>query len=235
MELGLSMLAGVIWSFGNVCSLYAVRGLGFSRAIPLFAVATIINAFYGILLFGELISDPMSVGILFLGMALLIAGIVMALSTYESKGKAATGLILLALVCGFFFGSYNAPIRATTVPPPNATAGLFLGMIITCVALGLVVRSWEKRRSTDDSGALGRREFLSAMISGVIWGVGTAWSIYSISKIGLALSFPIFQLNILVYIVWGLFYFKEIRKEKFWRVLAGTAIIIIGAVLVVGI
>lgn len=231
--MALSMLAGVIWSFGNVCSLYVVRGLGFSRAIPLFAIATVINAFYGILLFGELVSDPVRIGILFLGMALLIAGIVLALSTYESKKKAATGLILLALACGFFFGTYNAPIRATTVPPPNATAGLFLGMIITCIFLGVILRSWERGRADVEQKVFGKREFLSAMISGVIWGVGTTWSIYAISKIGLALSFPIFQLNILVYIIWGLFYFKEIAKDKYWRVLAGTAVIIVGAVLIV--
>ena len=46
-----SMSAGLIWSVGNICSLYAVRGLGLSRAVPAFSIAVVINALYGIAIF----------------------------------------------------------------------------------------------------------------------------------------------------------------------------------------
>lgn len=243
-ELLLAFLAGVIWSGGNICSLYAVRGLGLSRATPIIATEVILTTAYGILLFGELGWDTGAILMLCAGIAMILVGVVMAVSTYRDKAKGPGWVVSIAVLTAILFGTYNVPIKATTVGPDTATAGLFLGMVVTSAAIGLFVRIHQRRAATaaaaGAAGAAGDRNrtgmdrwgMLLAMSCGVTWGVGTAFSIYAIDLVGLALSFPFFLTNILIYVGWGLFYFKEVDMELRWRVVVGAIVLVLGATIV---
>jgi glucose uptake protein GlcU len=160
----------------------------------------------------------------------------LALSTYkwtdltkEQKKRSNRAVLALALLCAFMFGTYNAPIRATVVDPATSTTGLYIGMVIMSVTLGLIVRSGRKKKRK----RIGAKAFGIAMGSGALWGTGTAFSIYCIDLLGLAVSFPVFLINVLIYVSWGLAYFKEIEKKHSWRVVLGAVLLFVGATLVV--
>jgi len=229
-----SMSAGLIWSIGNICSLYAVRGLGLSRAVPVFSIAVVVNAIYGITIFGEFASNGSKIALLFAGIAVLMVGVVLAVSTERLTKKGKMSILGLALFTGIMFGTYNAPIRATTVDPSTATVGVFLGMVISSIFISIILMSSEVRSGKVQKGGAHRgRRMLVGMISGVMWGVGTAFSVYTIRMVGLAVSFPIFQVNVLIYAAWGLFYFKEVSKDNYWKIILGGVLVFLGAVIVV--
>jgi glucose uptake protein len=229
-----SMSAGLIWSVGNICSLYAVRGLGLSKAVQVFSISVVINGVYGIVLFNEFGSDMRRIALLFVGIMIILLGVVLALST-ERMGKKGKRLVLgLAVICGIMFGTYNAPIRATTVDPAAATVGLYIGMVVACIGLSLIPMSGGPSRGPKRMGPrLRASRFLVGMLSGAMWGVGTAFSIYTIRILGLAVSFPVFMVNILINVGWGLFYFKEVRREHYWKVSIGALMVFGGAIMVV--
>ncbi len=50
--------------------------------------------------------------------------------------------------------------------------------------------------------------------SGVIWNIGNLLSVTAISLVGLAKAIPITQSCTLIAVLWGVFYFKEIKKGR---------------------
>lgn len=66
---------GIMWSIGNICSVYATLFLGFSLGFPLSQLALVINACWGIIVFREL-THPISICIWITAIISLLAGAV---------------------------------------------------------------------------------------------------------------------------------------------------------------
>lgn len=72
-----------------------------------------------------------------------------------------------------------------------------------------------------------------AVLAGAIWAVANTLTIFAVRDVGLAIAFPLWNINSLVGIFWGWLLFRELRGggAKTWlRVLGGAIAIMIGAV-----
>jgi glucose uptake protein GlcU len=223
-------LSGILWSMGNLLSIYAVRGLGVARAVPVFSISVIVNAVYGVWIFGE-IKTGLEVGGIFLGIFLMVAGVGLAMQGSDlpekKKGKKSfASLIAMAAATGCFFGSYNAPIKAAAVDPFPAIVGMLAGTAITCFVISFIPFERVKPSS------IGKRETGLGILSGFLWAFGTLLSIFALAMLGLARYFPITLVNVFIYVGWGLLYFKEVDRSLFPKIIAGAIVLFVGATIV---
>lgn len=71
----------------------------------------------------------------------------------------------------------------------------------------------------------------ASFLSGGLWSLGNLLAVSAISLIGLSKGFPVTQSAVLIAVLWGLVYFKEItgQREKV-QVLIGAVILITGII-----
>ena len=58
----------------------------------------------------------------------------------------------------------------------------------------------------------GQAAFVPGMVTGILWSAGNWCGIIAISKLGMAIGWPIVQCNLLISVLWGLFYYKEVAS-----------------------
>jgi glucose uptake protein GlcU len=74
---------------------------------------------------------------------------------------------------------------------------------------------------------------LWAILAGALWAVANTLTIFAIRDVGLAIAFPLWNINSLVGIFWGWALFRELRgaSARSWaRVAGGAAAIVVGSV-----
>jgi len=67
------MIAGTIWNFGNVASIWAIPRMGYSVAYPIMQCALLVSALWGVFVFGE-ITDRKTIFVLFVSGLVLLGG-----------------------------------------------------------------------------------------------------------------------------------------------------------------
>lgn len=72
----LGVLSGVIWNAGNICSIFAIAGIGYATAYPIFQCALFFGGLWGIFLFKE-VTDKKEILVFFLSAVVLFAGAVL--------------------------------------------------------------------------------------------------------------------------------------------------------------
>jgi len=219
------LIAGFVWALGNYLSLFAVRALGVTQAVALFAVAGAVNAAWGIGVFAE-ISAPGDLAIAALGTFGVVGGVMIVLGGVPRPDDR-RGLVL-ALLTAACFGSYNAPLKVAHAPPLEVAAGLVLGAAIGSALLALpslgglgpvhLPERWGER----GLGTLG----------GGLWALGAAASVVAIQGLGLSRAFPIFMANVLIYVALGLGVFKERYTTPPWQMLVGALVVVASASLI---
>lgn len=68
-----------------------------------------------------------------------------------------------------------------------------------------------------------------ALYSGIMWCVAMLSSLYAITFLGLAIGQPLTQLALLIAVLWGLLYFKEIKDKEISRKVMIGAVLLFGA------
>ena len=53
-----------------------------------------------------------------------------------------------------------------------------------------------------------------ALLTGLLWSAGNACSIIAISKLGVAIGWPLVQCQLVVSTTWGVWYYREVRGRK---------------------
>lgn len=213
------LLSGIMWAAANLALLSAIANLGLTRAIPLITSLIIICSFlWGALAFNEL---PSGFLLPSLGIFLIIFGIVIVSTLGKSESKNNKKGFLSAIISGLLFGSQLAPLKLGNLSNNEFFFPLCFGIFLSAILIGFFKKVKFENRLIP-----------FGLLSGLIWNIGNLLSIIAISEIGLARGFPIAQSAVLISTIWGVFYFKEIRKlRQIIQVLLGAIILFIGIII----
>lgn len=211
------IFAGVLWAIANVIALTAIFNLGISKAVPLMSSLVIGTSFLWGLVFGEL-SSGMVMGLG--GIGLIILGVVLVSSSGKTAGQNMRKGLQAAVLAGLIWGSQFAPIKMGNVLPKE----YFFSMSFGIFAAAVVIAAVKKTR-------LENQAITESLFSGTLWNIGNLLGVIAISLVGLAKGLPITQVAVLVAVIWGLFYFKEITGTRDrLQILIGAAILLIGVI-----
>lgn len=215
------LISGFLWGVANAISLVAVLNLGLSRAVPVMSSLVILSSFlWGALVFHEL---PSGLILGFAGIGLIMLGVVIVSTNGNMQSQNIKKGLSMAVLAGLIFGSQLAPLKIGNLTTRDFFFSVSLGVFLTGLIISQIMRVKFKKE------ALGL-----SLLSGIIWNIGNLLSLIALEMIGLSKMGPVSQSAILVAVLWGLFYFKEVTnlKQKV-QVLIG-AIILIAGVFVLG-
>ncbi|MCK5022579.1 MAG: hypothetical protein KAS04_00255 [Candidatus Aenigmarchaeota archaeon] len=212
--------SGAMWAVGNFLSLLAIKKIGISRAYPIWISSMLVAYFWGVLLFSEITGIGIMMGLL--GTLAVLAGAVLITKTEKTKGPALITGILLAIGTALFFGTQFVPFKLSGFPAWEYYFQMSVGIFITSLVIFLLNRKVPREL-----------QLKNGLLGGIIWGIANLLGIYVVQFFGIAKSGPLTQLSVVIGVLWGLFYFKEISGRKaVVRILAGTIVILIGAIIV---
>lgn len=213
------IIGGFFWASANSISLKAVSDIGLSRAMPIWVSLVILTSFvWGATVFSELPSG-LRMGIL--GIVLITLGVVLVGSTGNVENKNIRRGILLSLLSGVLFGTQLVPLKLGNLEPASFFFPMSVGIVLFGIGLALFKQIKLKNEAIS-----------SSLLAGVIWNIGNLLSIIAVSLIGLAKGFPLTQSAVLIAVLWGLFYFKEITSRKqVTQVLIGAVILLLGVII----
>jgi glucose uptake protein GlcU len=212
---GLCILAGVIWSAGNLFILAAVYKIGMSRTFPVVNLIIVMAFFAGIIFLSELQGvDYFLFLLMALGIGSILVGSILtsrATSKEEKKIKDIKGGIIAAVISVLFFGFYNIPVlyslRTETWSVYLAVFFLSLGAVLGGTIFGFV---WLRKEMFVIWRKAAGKWHLLAISGGIMWGAGQTSANLAMVEIGLSIGAPVIQgLVISVGVVWGLIVFKE--------------------------
>lgn len=212
------MVSGILWSTGNIFSVLAVKKSGLSKTVPVWTGTGIFIAFlWGTLFFKERLSFlPIS----FAGIVLLIIGIGLISQVGEVRKTASRRGLLFAVIAGTLFGSYLVPLKNSPQPLQflfPMSLGIMLGGIIIFVL----------KRPKVNFAILP-----SGVLSGIAWNIGNFASFFAVLNLGMSIGFPLTQMALLVSVLWGLLYFREIAGRKnVIKIVVASLVLFLGAIL----
>lgn len=212
------LLSGVMWASANAISLIVVSDLGMSKGLPIWVSLVILTSFlWGALAFNEL---PAGILIGLIGIIIIILGVALVSSTGNVESRNVKRGLMTAVVAGIIFGSQFVPLKLGQLSPQVFFFPMSLGIMLTGLFIALILRV-----------KLTNEAVLASLLSGAIWNIGNLLAVIAISLIGLSKGFPVTQSAVLIAVLWGLFYFKEItgRRNKL-QVLLGAVILLIGVI-----
>lgn len=212
------LISGALWAIANAISLTAITNLGLSRAVPLMGSLVVITSFlWGALVFKEFTSGMM-MG--FAGVLLIVLGVVLVGITGSTQSQNAKKGLAMGILAGLIWGSQLVPLKVGNM----ATSDFFFAVCLGIFLTGLVIFGLRRKRFTTEAVEM-------SLLSGLIWNVGNLLSLVALSVIGLSKAGPTSQLAILIAVLWGLFYFKEITKPRARaQVLIGAVILLSGVI-----
>lgn len=214
----LAIISGIIWATGSVFAIFAIKNSRLAIAVPVWMSVVIFSSFiWGIFFFRE----PVQSIILGLsGIIFLIVGIILISRTGQDKQNSNAKGIVFAFIAGLFFGSYIVPYKLSGLPPLSFLFPMSIGVFI-----GGVIPFFIARPKID------KRIFLPAIISGVLWNIASVSSFFAVGILGIAIGFPLTQMALFVSVLWGLFYFHEIKgRDNLIKVFVSSIILFIGAI-----
>lgn len=205
--------AGVIWVAASVLMILAVKYIGLARAAPIDGSLVIITSFlWGLLFFkeqlGSLLFALIGLTLLVIGMPLIAAG--------EKRDGSKKGYIL-AISAGLLWGAIFVPLKLA-----DTLESTYFSMAFTIFIIGIILMIAARQFRTKDAAV--------GTAAGVMWNAANLTSFVAIASLGLAIGYPLTQLAILIAVLWGLLYFKEVtQKKSSLAIYAGAAVVLIGS------
>jgi glucose uptake protein len=205
--------AGLIWVTASILMMFAVRHIGIARASPLDGSLVIITSFlWGLLFFNEQLGSLLFA---LIGLTLLVIGMPL-IAVGEKKDGNKKGYIL-AISAGLLWGAIFVPLKLAETLESTYFSMTFT-IFATSVILMVVTRQF------------GKKDLIVGTAAGVMWNAANLTSFIAIASLGLAIGYPLTQLAILIAVLWGLLYFKEVtHKRSSLAIYAGAIIVLIGS------
>lgn len=251
-QIGLSYLSGILWCMGTVCYIYSVDCLGVGRATPVKNLTVILGVLFGVFIFKEFAWEN-RLPLALLGAAttlVLLSTIVLGrlipiselatpscpINLIRPKLKKARQYLVVgfgfALAAALFYGLFGVPGKLVmesmdSVWPYFTFMGQ--GTLVGALACYFIIgkeRSWSRVPGKDH---------LLAMLSGLLF-VGAFASLAIILKLlGIAVAWPISNLNTIVTVIYSSLVLKEIsirqqRTKMFTGLFMGVMGIVVLAV-----
>lgn len=223
-SLGAAALGGVVFNAANILLVSAIAIAGMAVAFPVgIGLALVLGVLVNY--WATPAGNPV---VLFLGVALIAAAIVLDAMAYRRlPGQAQGGLkgpalsILCGVLMGFFY-RFVASAMATDFANPAAgkltpyTAMVFfsLGVFASNFALNTVIMLKPFQGDPISPIAYFRgtsRDHLWGIVGGMIWAVGMTLNIVAAGQASFAISYGLGQGATLVAAIWGVFIWKEFR------------------------
>jgi glucose uptake protein GlcU len=141
---------------------------------------------------------------------------------------------LSGLTAGAWLGAAEAPTKLVV-------AGLSPVLISFCMVLGVFVGRWSlpalvhgARYVRTDLG-YAPHLIVWAILGGCLWAVANTLTVYAIRDVGLSIAFPLWNMNGLIGLAWGVLFFKELRgasRPRRSAVVCGGIVMCVAAAIV---
>lgn len=218
------IVSGLFWALGQSNQLKSIELMGVSKTMPVSTgMQLVATSLFGVIVFHEW-STTISVLLGILALILIIIGIILASlgdkneEQVEQGGNFKKGILTL-LVSTFGYLVYVVIARLFNVDGWSALLPQAMGMVIGGLLLTYKHRPFNLYT-------------LKNILPGLIWAPGNMFLFISQPKVGVATSFSLSQMGIVISTIGGILILGE-RKTK--RQLIGIAIGIILIILVMGI
>jgi glucose uptake protein len=227
-NIGSAMLGGVIFNVANILLVAAIAIAGMSVAFPVgIGLALVLGVIVNYMYEPEG-SNPV---LLFLGVALIAAAIILDAMAYRrlpgsEKGGGMKGLVL-SVLCGILMGTFYRFVAAAMPKPEQFlampagklspyTAMLFftLGILLSnfVVNAAIMVKPFTGTPVPFSAYFRGTgRDHLWGIVGGMIWSVGMMFSIIAAGEASFAISYGLGQGATMIAAFWGVFIWREFR------------------------
>jgi len=143
----------------------------------------------------------------------------------------------LGILCGFGAGAW---LGAAEAPTKLVTVGISPVVVSLLMVAGVFLARWSLPALIRGTGQIGW-DFRQAphlvvwgILAGCLWAVANTLTIFAIRDVGLSIAFPLWNMNSLVGIVWGITLFHELHNagmRRWLSVLGGALLMFVGAAL----
>jgi glucose uptake protein len=231
--LAYAFLCGPVWTLGIIFFTLAVDRIGLTLATPIKNTTAVLGTLAGLLFFQETrhtYAVPATIGSILIVLCAVIIGRAGEVSeVHFATDRAGVAYSLLA---AFFFAAYAVPLKIAM------SLGLDSYTIVLTMSLGIILSSTLGLKTFGLSLSDWRRQplpdHLWGALSGSCWAMATMTMSAAIARIGLAVTWPITNLNTIVTILFGAYVFHEIPIGKRWPQLARGALAATAGVILLG-
>lgn len=143
----------------------------------------------------------------------------------------------LGILCGFGAGAW---LGAAEAPTKLATIGISPVVVSLLMVAGVFLARWSVPALVRGTGQIGwdvrqaPHLVVWGVLAGCLWAVANTLTIFAIRDVGLSIAFPLWNMNSLIGILWGITLFNELRNAgaRHWlSVLGGALLMFLGACL----
>ncbi|MGH9543588.1 MAG: GRP family sugar transporter [Terriglobales bacterium] len=152
----------------------------------------------------------------------------------EKRGPSLHGLgVICGLTAGVWLGAAEAPTKLVT-------AGFSPFAISLCMVAGVFTARWTfptllKGTSYVFADLMERKHLIVwALLAGALWAVANTLTVFAIRDVGLAVAFPLWNMNSLIGLLWGRVLFRELKvasATNIGKVVVGAVAIVTAAVM----
>ncbi|WP_409304588.1 GRP family sugar transporter [Peribacillus sp. SCS-155] len=216
----IGVVSGLGWSLGQSNQLKSIDYIGVSKTMPISTgMQLVATALFGVIIFKEW-SKTASILLGTLALIFIVSGVLLnslASGKEEQAGQFKHGVLTL-IVSTLGFLTYAVIVRLFHVDSWSAIFPQAIGVLAGGILLTLKHRPFNKYAFKN-------------IISGFLWAAGNLFLFISQPKVGVATSFSLSQMGIVISTFGGIFLLGErkTRRQLFYIVI-GSFLIIIGAV-----
>ncbi|MGE7947110.1 RhaT/GlcU family sugar-proton symporter [Lysinibacillus sp. NPDC093688] len=221
---GVGIVSGLFWALGQVNQLKSIDLIGVSKTMPISTGMQLVSTtLFGVIVFHEW-STTMSVILGVLALISIIIGIVLTSlpNPEEKKEEHGSNLkkgILILLVSTFGYLVYVVVIRLFNVSGWSALLPQAIGMVIGGVLLTFKHKPFNKYA-------------IRNIIPGLIWAAGNMFLFISQPRVGVATSFSLSQMGIVIATLGGIFILGEKKtKRQFIAIIIGIVFIVAAGIM----
>lgn len=219
-------ISGLFWSLGQNKQFHSMKYMGVSVGLPISTgMQLVVNTVAGAVFFREWTkTKDFVVG--FIALAFLVFGVYLtARQDDDSQPKTSNSMLdfnkgIRALIFSTVgYGVYTIIINATGLDPWGIILPQSIGMLVGASFFAF------KKVTVD-------RFVWMNMTTGLLWGLGNICMLLTMREIGLAISFSLSQMGIIISTLGGIFLLGERKsKKEMFYVIFGCIFVILGGIL----
>ncbi len=225
-QFSLTVLAGLIWSVSTFCFTASITRIGLASGTTIKNTTAVWGTLLGLTVFGETAdTDPIFAVV---GSLLVVGSAAVVAWSANNKGHSAsrsTWGLALAAAASIGYSGYSVPIKMVLLTGLSQVR-MLVG-VTTGAAIGVLTGLLLAPGALAELRGLAFRERRWSFFGGLTWALAMLSLITSVDLVGLAVSWPVSNVNTVVAASIGAVWFKEVDLRKrggpFWVALALAA------------
>ncbi|KRM57699.1 GRP family sugar transporter [Secundilactobacillus malefermentans] len=221
----IGFLSGIFWFFGQLGQFQSMKAIGISKTVPMSTGLQLAgNALAGVVIFHEWKTGAMITSGTIAVIILIIGATLTALRdtktnaiTKKSENIGAGAFALAFSTVGYVL--YTVIVTWGSVDSKAIVFPQSIGMLLGALVYSLNKDPWNKGTYKN-------------ILTGVVWGVGNFFMFLSIPAVGLAISYSISQMGIVISTFGSIFLLGEKKTSReMVYVTIGSILVIVGGVI----